>query len=316
MSDESTNLALRFVHGKLDQAETAELEGRMASDTEFQLEVRMLRALVSVVMERGEQWETHPEHHDLVTFASVLERMAEQNPKGFEEVARHVSQCETCRETLAVFREHTRQGRESSRRPVRRLASRFQWRVLAPAMAAGFLAIFYSSYVSLVQLPDVRRKAQESSLALDSARRNETSLRRHADLLAQRLREASSWSGGASLLALSTPARGVASPVPTVALRAGQPFLPILIDYPLATQGPGGLAGRYEIILRRSADGREIWRIQRRGSELWDRETQEISLLVPTSSLGSGSYRLELRAAFSLAPLLQSRFTLTRPTGS
>ena len=151
---------------------------------------------------------------------------------------------------------------------------------------------------------------ERAATETEDLRRHELDLRRALKAADRRREELSGWGGGVQALILSGTKRGAAAGPPTVEVRAGQPSLPILIDYVPSRLARSVAPAEVEIaILQEPADS-IAWSYRAPLSEVWGPANQTLSLLVPTTSLPAGAYRLEVRTAGEAAPPFVARFAV------
>lgn len=204
----------------------------------------------------------------------------------------HLRECDTCRTEVDLVKNADQATRLDARKP------RLEWRLftewwpqmprLVPAMAGIMLLLAYPAYRGMVAYPSLERAYQDSQGEAARLESEGVQLRRE---LADRP-AAAAWTGGVRLLVLGPTTRAVEAP-PIVVLAAGQPYLPMVIEH--RPFDVGERETPVEIVIRRTADGVDAWRLERSAQELWDPTLNAMVVLVPASVLESGTYRVQMR---------------------
>ena len=105
------------------------------------------------------------------------------------------------------------------------------------------------------------------------------------------------------------PRRRGGEPETTVAqIAAGQPHVPVLVDYNLGSREAWPPEQRVIVTIRRAANDSTVWTTEGSALSLWDPATESTSILVPTRVLTAGDYRFELSVPDSAAPIYSSPF--------
>ena len=302
------------VWGRLSPSLAAEVEAHLAACAECLQVAQAIRGVrAEAAAHGGALFEPHPRADELAGYALSSQSLETET---LARIGAHVRACPTCARELELARQSVHSS--WARAPMAWLRAESAVGpalLLRPALAVLAVLLCYPAYLGIVKYPEARRAGERAATETEDLRRRELDLR-HALKVGDRQREElSGWGGGVQALILSGIKRGAAAGPPAVHVRAGQPSLPILIDYVPPRLGPSAAPTEVEIaILQEPADS-IAWSYRAPLSEVWEPASQTLSLLVPTRSLPAGAYRLEVRTAGETAPPFVARFAvLAGPT--
>lgn len=258
---------------------------------------------------RGTAWREHPLAEDLVDYA--LDHGARSGTAGAQ-VDDHLRSCSTClREVQLTQEAHLSVLSQAG-------GTRFADRLFSPTLAwaaalvmvALLGALALPAYRGLVALPEAQRARQDLTREVGSLRHEESVLRGALQAHEEERSRLQSGGGAVALLYLGDIARGP-SAFPSVTLRPGQLFQPIVLDPELALSFHQEVA----LALRRLPDGAEAWSYRATWGQLWDPESRALTLLVPAAVLSPGEYRLDLRQPGRPQPLYTAGFSVRPADG-
>lgn len=291
--DQALPLVSDWVRGRLDAGQARDVESHVRICHECGEAADAARRLVDEAAHLGGAPLPHPSGDALARYVSEPDA---EPVAALARVGAHLRQCDPCREDVALMREASR--------PAWWRAFRALWdapgagaRVLQPALALAALLLVFPAWRGLVELPRERAAADRRVQAAEDARaRAEDAARAHAARPTP-----SGRGGGISALVLQGATRD-AGALPTLRLRSGQPFQPILLD---VAPPPGPL------IVTLAREGNVVWTSSGSREEFWDEANRLVGLLVPTDVLTAGQYRLELRRGGAETPVFASAFRVT-----
>jgi hypothetical protein len=184
---------------------------------------------------------------------------------------------------------------------------------LAVAATIALVLLAYPAFLGLRRLP---RAADEARTLADENARLRDELERTRDTFERRLadlRESSEWTGTVPLVILGRRLRGGVEVDETLAIRTGQPHVPLAVVPIVPDRAADGDPFRFELSLD---DGRVVWALDMRASEVRRavRDTTVVTFLVPASVLPPGAHELRLRELQppEAEPLLEIRFRVER----
>ena len=263
--EEAKPLLSDYVMGELSSEEAASLDAHTSACQECR------EILVSMGIVRQELqlhgpviFEPHPDADHLVHYALEDRGLSTDE---LATIGAHVSACPTCREEVAV----TRRAHARSQKWWRKLVSPFMVPsfTTTPAFQLAAVALVivlaYPAYRGLVREP-----AESAQNGLGGV----------PNLFFEELTRGSSGSNGAL----------------TISLEPGQAHLSLILPMP----GPHGKRPQLiEAILKRLADGEPVWRqvVPAADTYVSGFRTARANLVVPTSVLSPGKFRIELGEA-------------------
>lgn len=284
------------VRRRLAAAESAAIEAHIAGCAECRDAARVLRQVVDQTRTHGEAlFDAHPEADDLARYALAS---VELGTGALARVGAHLRACATCRRETDLAREAAVPAWARTARAWLRveIAGRPAM-LLRPALAVLAVLLIYPTYLGLVKYPEERLSGERAASEIARLRASAPGPSPVGP----------AWGGGVQPLVLSGPSRGVASAMPTLRVRAGQPVIPVLADFTPRRREP---ASEYEVVVFHEPSSQVAWRHRAPLEELWDPTSQTLSLLLPTAGLTSGSYLLEVRGPDSGTPELAARFEI------
>ena len=277
--DQVLSLVSDWVRGRLDRERAREVESHARTCRDCQQAADAARRLAGETARLDETALAHPPADVLARYVSEPDS---ESVATLARVGAHLRGCETCREDVALMR--------AAGRPGWWRALRAAWgapgagaRALHPALALAAVLLAYPAWRGLVEWPRERAAAERRVRAAE----DELARARGAARGIAARPSPGARGGGVAALVLQGAARD-AGPTPTLRLRRGQPFQPILLD---VTPPPGPLAvtlARGDAVVWSSTGSRE---------EYWDDVNRLVGLLVPADALAPGEHRLELRQA-------------------
>jgi hypothetical protein len=251
---------------------------------------------------RGTAWGEHPRAEDLVDYALDDDELS---GTARAQVDDHLRTCRSCLRHIKLTREaHLSVLSQAG-------GTRFADRLFSPTLAWAAALVMIAllgglalpAYRGLVALPEAQRARQDLAREMRSLRHEERVLRDALQAHEEERSRLQSGGGAVPLLYLGDTARGPGAS-PSVALRSGQLFQPIVLDTELALSSQQEVA----LALRRLPDGAEAWSHRATWGQLWDPDSRALTLLVPTAVLSPGEYRLDLRQPGRTQPLFAARF--------
>jgi hypothetical protein len=166
----------------------------------------------------------------------------------------------------------------------------------------------------LVRFPRVRETAEVTAAELGRREKEGAALRSSLSAVQANLERFSGWQGPATVLYLSAPERGARESAVGIALKPGQPVLPILMEFRPTSAPEADAADLVNVSLFRDGDPRPLWAHTARISDLWQRETGTLSFLLPAALCTVGQYRIEIHREVTGVLLLLSRFQVVEST--
>lgn len=254
---------------------------------------------------RGTAWGEHPRVENLVDYA--LDD-GELSGTARAQVDDHLRTCRSCLR-------HTQLTREAHLSVLSQaVGTRFADRLFSPTLAWAAALVMVAllgglalpAYRGLVALPEAQRARQDLAREVESLRHEERVLRGALQAHEEERSRLQSGGGAVTLLYLGDIARGPGAS-PSVALRPGQLFQPIVLDPESVA-----LSSNQEVALslRRLPDGAEAWSYRAAWGQLWDPDSRTLTLLVPAAVLSPGEYRLDLRPPGNPQPLYTAGFSV------
>ena len=288
--EQALPLVSDWVLGRLESGRRHDVEAHVRVCHECQQAADAARRLAGEATLLADAPQGHPSADALARYVSEPDA---ESVSALARVGAHLRGCETCREDVALMREASR--------PAWTRAIRAGWhapgaseRVLQSALALAVLLLVFPAWRGLVELPRERAAAEQRLRSADEARaRAESAARERAARPAP-----AGPGGGIAALVLQGTARGTSAP-PTLRLRSGQPFQPVLLD---VTPPAGALA----ITLARGDT--VVWTASGSREEFWDDANRFVGLLVPADALVPGGYTVEVRRDGSGALVFTSGF--------
>jgi hypothetical protein len=158
----------------------------------------------------------------------------------------------------------------------------------------------------------MRDTTARKDVELGSLRQQEQGLRASLETAEKRLKALDS-GGTVEFLELASELRGANQPR-SVRLRPGQGSLLLLVPNSISAPAPEpGHEPTVEIVIRHLPDGGEAWRYV--GPAVLSPETQQLmGIMVPTSALTTGEYRLERREPGTQAATFSATFRVEAPS--
>lgn len=292
----AASLLSDFSRDALTPGQRLEVEAHLTACPECQAVLSTLRAVRTELTEGGpELFGPHPP-------AEALARLAagdsDLDVATLDHLAAHTRMCPTCAREVALAREADRTA--WARAPhawIRQGARRGD--LLRPALAVLAALLVFPAYLGLVRYPEQRAESHRLERELDRMARPATPP------------PAARWGGAVPLLLLSGPERSGSVP-PTVTLRAGQPYVAVLVAYDPHSAALDSI----EVRIVRASDGTAVWHSHATGDELWNPALEALTVLVPAEGWQPGGYRLELVWGKRKAPRFTASFQVRRATGS
>ena len=284
--------------GRLDPGQRRQVEAHLATCSECRDVAALLPAVQQALQEHGPAlFDAHPSPEQLGQFALASDELDAPEQS---RVAAHARACPTCANEVDLTRRAQRTAWARSPQAWAHAAGRkpaAAW--LRPALAVSAIAavaLIYPAYLGLVRYPEVRRVAARATTGGGPG-----------DQQPRASEAPTPWSGAVGMLTLAGATRESAAgaadaTVPEVALRPGQPYLPLLIAY----EPP--VPAQQSIEVRVVRDGQVVWSMPGTLAALWDRGAEAMVLLAPASPLAPGDYALELRWTDAASPDWRSDF--------
>lgn len=304
-----------LVSGRLDASLSAQVTSHVETCPDCASLVETIRSVRGELHDAGPAlFDPHPSIEDLA--ASIA---GEDGPEPFRyaRIRAHIAACPTCAIEAAHLESedsatvNLAADRAPGTRPAN-IASRRSgpWRILVPAMAAGLVAFAWPAFRGATHVPRLESRVAELETELEQARTAEAQERTELQAALQREQQLRAWGGAIRTLVLPAVTRGSAAPIPRLELRAGQTAQPIWVTFdPFSRQDPDGETRlRIEIFAPQAATA--AWRYEATAAELWSRDAQALSLLVPVPALQAGRHRLTVSVAGETEPRYSATFDI------
>ncbi len=306
---EAVVLLSDHVSGRLSPALAAEVEAHLAACVECRQVAQTVRGVQAEAgAHRGALFEPHPRADELANYALSSGSLETEM---LARIGAHVRACPTCARELELARQSVRSS--WARAPMAWLRAESAvgpTLLLRPALAVLAVLLSYPAYLGIVKYPEARRAGERAATETENLKRRDLDLRRALEAGDRQREELSRWGGGVQALILSGAKRGAAAGPSVVYVRAGQPSVPILIDFVPPRRGASLAPGEVEIVILQAPTDSTAWSYRAPLREVWDPASQTLSLLVPTASLPAAAYRLEVRTAGEAAPPFVARFAV------
>jgi hypothetical protein len=245
----------------------------------------------AVAAEGGRMFARHPSAVEIVRYSTE----PPGDPVSAAQMEHHLRECASCRTEVTLVREAESATRREPVKPffekVREMTTGWWPKVpaLVPAMAALLVLLAFPAYRGFVDYPTLEQAYRDSQGETSRLQSEGNQLRQE---LEGRPAAPVAWSGAVRLLVLGPTTRAGES-LPIVALAAGQPYQPVVIEHrPFESSDTNAMV---EILIRRISDGANVWSVERDARTLWDSTLNSMVLLVPASVLEPGEHRLEIR---------------------
>lgn len=259
--------------------------------------------------------EEHPDSGQIVAFATAD---PELDPTERDRISAHVDGCPSCAEDIALARRMNPPlvtprairfppflwSRWSTARQ-----SPWNWGVLRPVMGVVvILGLLIPAYRGIFVLPSERRGREAVRDQLDGMIGQNRQLQSDLEKAKGEVQRLTLAGGAFPLLYFPTPTRGSDVVLPEVALDSNLPSQPVLIACDLESITQASVPVLTE--LRSPANGTLIWSHEDSVERLCNRTTGTANVLLPTSKLSPGTWRLELRLAGNDEPFFRGDFRI------
>jgi anti-sigma factor ChrR (cupin superfamily) len=295
---EAAPLLIDHVRGRLDGEPARTVAAHVAACEECRALAETIRRVDGEITTHGAAlFERHPTADDLARWA--LGSASALPTEILARIGAHVNACPTCGREAALAR------RAAAPSFLASLAARARgWTAegaagwLRPALAAVAILLAWPAWQGLVEVPALRREVTQMRSQLDAAREREATPPE---------RPTPAFAGGAArILVLGGPTRSAADG-PTVTPAPGQTALPIVVDL---ESSPELLSsdGDLDVRIVPTPRGEPAFAMLAPAASLRDPATRTLTLLVPLSRLGPGTWRLEIRRGALGVPLYTAPF--------
>jgi hypothetical protein len=298
----------------LDADLAAQVAAHVATCADCQSLIETIHSVRAELADAGPAiFDPHPSVDDIA--ASIA---GEDGPEPFRyaRIREHIAACPTC----AIEAAHLKSADPDLPRmpPEPQPADRSEvtsrgarsgpWRILVPAMAAGLVAFAWPAFRGATHLPRLEARVAELENELQKARAGAAQQRLELQAAEQREHQLRDWGGAIRTLVLPPVARGGSTPAPVLELQPGQTAQPIWVTFdPFTRQDPRGET-RLQIDLFAPRNATAAWTYQATAAQLWSRDAQALSLLVPVSALQAGRNRLAVSVAGESEPRYSATF--------
>ena len=287
---EAMPLAADWARGRLDAERAGEVEAHVRVCTMCR---EAVEAANSLGAESRRLIAADAGHPSAEILARYVETPQSESVASLATTGTHLRSCAPCREDVSLMRAA---ASPSWWRWLRSWAAgepAWTTRVLQPALAVLAVLLIFPAWLGLIERPRERAAAER--------RVNETEarVRRESEARQPSVPAPAARGGGVAVLVLRGPTRG-GDALPSLRLRAGQTFQPVLLDIP-------SVPARVRVELIREPD-REVWTSEGPREEFFDAATGLAGVLIPTDVLTPGDYRLEVRPGATAPPAFTSWF--------
>ena len=292
-------LLIDHVRGRLEGESARTMESHVATCAECRGLAETIRRVDHEISAHGAAlFERHPTSDDLARWALAADSLPTEI---LARLGGHVNACPTCRREAELARRAATPSLATALAGrARGLAGEGMGGWLKPALAVAAILLAWPAWQGLVAVPALRREVAETRAELDAARERERAVTPAPEV-----------SGGAGRIVVLGGAMRSTGDGPAVALAEGQAVLPVLIDLESA---PALLDadGQLDATLVPAGGGAAVFALRASATALRDPAMRTLTLLVPTSRLSPGAWRLELRRAGAAgAPLYAATFRIT-----
>ncbi|HEY7726862.1 MAG TPA: zf-HC2 domain-containing protein [Candidatus Eisenbacteria bacterium] len=286
--ERATALISDLAQGRLDPGLAAEVERHVRDCPECRGVWEAASGIRAQVESRGAGFlAPHPTGEEVAAYAVFPDHLPQSQ---LAAVGLHVRACPICEAEVATARRSLRHAWWRGWRsellgvdpnPIRALAG--------PALAVLALALLYPAYLGTFRYPAALRERDRLASAADSLRESGSAPRIEPG---ESARPGAREEGAVGSIVLTGPSRGAGFPVPVLHRRAGQRFVHVLIDHPVAAEARAAHR-RIEVSILRLGEAAPIWSFDGDAASLWDEGLQAAGFVIPASRLEPGAYRLE-----------------------
>jgi hypothetical protein len=287
---EAMPLAADWARGRLDAERAREVEAHVRVCTMCREAVEAANSLDAESRRLVEANGGHPSSEALARYVDTPQS---ESVASLATTGTHLRSCARCREDVALMRAAAAPSWSRWLRSWATGEPAWATRVLQPALAVLAVLLVFPAWLGLIERPRERAAAERR------VQETETRIRRENEARQPSAPAPAARGGGVAVLVLRGPTRG-GDALPSVRLRAGQAFQPVLLDMP-------SVPAQVRVVVIRDP-GREVWMSEGSREEFFDAATGLAGVLIPVEVLTPGDYRLEVRPGAAAPPAFTSGF--------